>query len=191
MPLIAANAPLSATYDASGFAAQSRRHCSTLAVIVRTLTSESRSLIRWTENVPRAVSTFRRLYPVAVGTVGVSCGVAVAIASAAKADAAGRAPIAGAHAAAITTTRSRPGACFLTATNYLTEGEEKEAGSALPFTPRPAGVAVFSPLRRGRECSGPMVSPRHFVHDLAGLPKTTKREVQARLRQLLVPKTAI
>jgi hypothetical protein len=68
---------------------------------------------------------------------------------------------------------------------------EKEAGSALPFTPRPAGVANISRgLRRGCQNSASR-SSGHFTHEAARLPKTTKREVQTRFGQLLVPKPAI
>ena len=68
--------------------------------------------------------------------------------------------------------------------------KEKEAGSALPFTPRPAGVANVIEL--GRRCEHSRThAPGHFIHDLTGLPQTTKREIQSRFPQLLVPKTAI
>src|SRR6266850_6128595 len=72
--------------------------------------------------------------------------------------------------------------------------DKKEAGSALPFTPRPAGVAYLRTrcrsLGRRREHSGPRALC-HFVHQAARFPKTTKREVQSRFPELLVPKPAI
>src|SRR5439155_15631651 len=70
------------------------------------------------------------------------------------------------------------------------DGTQKEAGSALPFTPRPAGVADVRSLDGGRERSRAR-APRYFIHEATGLPKTTKREVQSRFPKLLVPKPAI
>ena len=67
---------------------------------------------------------------------------------------------------------------------------KKEAGSALPFTPRPAGVADVRSLDGGRERSRAR-APRYLIHQATGLPKTTKREVQSRFPKLLVPKPAI
>ena len=58
-----AYAPFSATYSASGFAGQLFVQSALLAVSVRTVTSERRSLMRCTLKVPREVGTLRLLYP--------------------------------------------------------------------------------------------------------------------------------
>src|SRR5687768_3929806 len=55
VPFIPAYAPFSAMYCASGFTGQLSRQSVLFAVTVRTVTSESRSLITLTVNVPREV----------------------------------------------------------------------------------------------------------------------------------------
>src|SRR5438034_2637718 len=62
-----AYAAFSRAYWASGLAGQLLKQSVVFAVNVFTVTSESRSLMRCTPNVPRTVATFWKLYPVPLG----------------------------------------------------------------------------------------------------------------------------